>query len=349
MVEPTDRPPIDLGPTKYDDNDYHVGPAEEAGQPPEHAFTHIGLYLAWLIRHDLHDPRGFPPEHIEAVKRGEMTGSDLADDIDRKLLSDSMTAEGAAFSDARYRAYLSECAALFSEEPDYGVADNDASYATVEPLIDRLYAEWIAAGRPAPEPEVPPALEREFEGMVEAAQIPWEELIADGPGIYAVEVKPDGTYDVTLPEPPHDDPSLEALVPADLLDAPIKMDSGTGTNYGSSLFSRAFTQLGVRPRDVTIAHGLARDGEDVFGLTLYRVPGASAEALSTAFAAAIYRPRGSKWEIRRVGGIDVWWAEGYADPDRTIYFNIAYWTRDDLVLHVFGRPVDMETAIRRLG
>ena len=45
----------------------------------------------------------------------------------------------------------------------------------------------------------------------------------------------------------------------------------------------------------------------------------------------------------------MWWAEGYADPDRTIYFNIAYWTRDDLVLHVFGRPEDMETAIRRLG
>jgi len=138
-------------------------------------------------------------------------------------------------------------------------------------------------------------------------------------------------------------------VPADLLDAPIKMDSGPGTGYGSSLLTRALKRLGVRPRDVTIAHGLAREGEDVFGLTLYRVSGASAEALSTAFADAIYRPQGSAWEIRHVGDIDVWWAEGYADPDRTIYFNIAYWTRDDLVLHVFGRPEDMETAIRRLG
>lgn len=127
------------------------------------------------------------------------------------------------------------------------------------------------------------------------------------------------------------------------------MDSGVGTNYGSSLLTRALRQLGVRPRDVTIANGLAREGEDVFGLSLYRVPGASAEALSTAFASAIYRPRGSAWEIRRVGDIDVWWAEGYADADRTIYFDIAYWTRDDLVLHVFGRPEDMETAIRRLG
>jgi hypothetical protein len=104
MAEPMAHRSMDLGPTKYDDVGYHAGPAEEAGQPREYAFTHIGLYLAWLIRHDLHDPRGFPPEHIEAVKRGEMTGSDLADDIDWKLLSDSMTSEGAAFSDARYGA-----------------------------------------------------------------------------------------------------------------------------------------------------------------------------------------------------------------------------------------------------
>jgi hypothetical protein len=340
---------MDTGPTKYDDVDYHVGPAEEAGQPPEHAFTHIGLYLAWLIRHDLHDPRTFPPEHVEAVKRGEMTGSDLADDIDSKLLSDSMTAEGAAFSDARYRAYLDECAALFSEEPDYGVAADDAAYSTVEPLLDRLYAEWIAAGRPEAEPTATSELEAQFADMIKGAEIPWDELIPNGPGIYSVEVKPDGTYELTQPEPPHADPSLEALVPADLLDAPIKMDSGPGTGYGSSLLTRALKRLGVRPRDVTIAHGLARDGEDVFGLTLYRVPGAPAEALATVFADAIYRPRGSAWEMRRVGETDVWWAEGYADPDRTIYFNIAYWTRNDLVLHVFGRPEDMEPAIRRLG
>lgn len=338
---------MDLGPTKYDDIEYHVGPAEEAGQPREHAFTHIGLYLAWLIRHDL-APRAFPPEHIDAVRRGEMTGSDLADDIDSKLLSDSMTAEGAAFSDARYRTYLGECVALFSDAPDYGIADDDAAYATVEPLLDRLYAEWIAAGRPAPEPTAPSSLEAQFAGMMEAAPIPWDELIYDGRGIYAVEVGVDGTYEVTRPEAPHADPALEGLVPADLLDAPIEMSSGTGTNQGS-LFSRAFKQLGVRPRDVRIAEGLAREGEDVFGLTLYRVPGASAQSLSTVFADAIYRPRGSAWEIRRVGGTDVWWAEEYADADRTIYFSIAYWTRDDLVLHVFGRPGDMETAIRRLG
>jgi hypothetical protein len=340
---------MNAGPTKYDDVDYHVGPAEDAGQPRENAFTHIGLYLAWLIRHDLHDPRWFPPEHIDAVKSGEMTGSDLADDTDSKLLSDLMTAEGAGFSNARYRAYLSELSALFSEEPDYGVADDDAAYEKVEPLLDRLYADWVAAGRPAAESKPPSALETGFADLIEAAQVPWDELIAEGPQLLSVQVNPDGSYEVSRPEVSHADPALEALVPADLLDAPIEMGSGTGTNHGSSLLSRALKQLGVRPRDVTIADGLAREGEDVFGLTLYRVPGASAAELGSAFADAIYRPRGTAWEMRRIGGIDVKWAEGYADPDRTIYFNIAYWTRDELVLHVFGRPEDMETAIRRLG
>lgn len=71
----------------YDELDWHFDSALSAGQPAENAFIHIGFYLAWLIRHDLHNPRGFPPEHIKAVRRGEMTGSDLADDIDNKLLS----------------------------------------------------------------------------------------------------------------------------------------------------------------------------------------------------------------------------------------------------------------------
>ena len=74
--------------TLYDELDWHYDTAIEAGQPEENAFTHIGLYLAWLIRHDLHDPDLIPKQHSDALKRGEMTGSDLADDIDGKLVGD---------------------------------------------------------------------------------------------------------------------------------------------------------------------------------------------------------------------------------------------------------------------
>lgn len=159
LVEPTGGPPMDAEPTKYDDIDWHEA-AAQAGQPREHAFTHIGLYLAWLIRHDLHDQRSFPVDHIRSVKAGEMTGSDLADDTDWKLLSDLMTADGASFSDARYERYLTDYGELVADESDYGMAEDCALYARVAPLIDRLYADWIRDGaqplsRRGPRPTTP--------------------------------------------------------------------------------------------------------------------------------------------------------------------------------------------------
>ena len=38
----------------YDKLDWPYDAAVAAGQPPENAFTHIGIYLAWLVRNDLH-------------------------------------------------------------------------------------------------------------------------------------------------------------------------------------------------------------------------------------------------------------------------------------------------------
>lgn len=97
---------------------WHFDGAVPAGQPPENAFTHIGFYLAWLIRHGLRNARFPLPEHVAAVKRGEMTGSDLPDDIDTKLVSQGMNGEGCAFSDARYGAYTTEYGDLFKDLPD---------------------------------------------------------------------------------------------------------------------------------------------------------------------------------------------------------------------------------------
>jgi hypothetical protein len=125
----------------YDKLDWQFDSAVSAGQPPENAFTHIGFYLAWLIRHDLHNPNFLPAEHVEAVKRGEMTGSDLADDIDMQLVSDVMNREGRAFSDARYGAYATEYGEVFENLPDYSVVDDEANYRRAEELLDRQYAE----------------------------------------------------------------------------------------------------------------------------------------------------------------------------------------------------------------
>jgi hypothetical protein len=151
-VEPTGGPADDFGSEKFDDVDYHQEAAVAAGQPIEHAFTHMGLFLAWAIRHNLHDPRFFPADHIGRIEAGAWSGSDIADDVDGKLVSDMFTAEGAEFASARYGDYLEAYGKIFADKSDYGVTDDASSASRIEPILDEFYRAWIAAGKPPPEP-----------------------------------------------------------------------------------------------------------------------------------------------------------------------------------------------------
>ncbi len=346
LVDPVGGPADDFGPQKFDDVGWHEGPAADNGQPREHAFTHIGIYLSWLIRHDLHGPRWFPRDHIRGVKAGSMTGSDLADDIDWKLTSDEMTTEGSDFTAACYDRYMTEYNKLLGDDAEYRVAEDGALYARVAPIIDRLYADWVAAGQPAPEPKPPSPLDAEFDAMFLAADIPWEELAKDVDGPMGVQLNADGSYEVRPFEEPHEALDLEAMIPADVVDPPIRMSSVAATHWGSSMLNRGLRQLGVRPRDVTVAAGVGGDGENTIAVTVYRVPGASQAQLQEAFGSVIFRPRRSSWSDRSFGDTTVFWAEGPEGPE---YFHVAYWARDEVVLHVAGLPNDMEAVIRRVG
>jgi hypothetical protein len=345
-VDPVGGPPMDAGPQKFDDVGWHEDPAAEAGQPREHAFTHIGIFLAWLIRNDLHDPLWFPRDHIGAVKAGSMTGSDIADDIDWKLISDEMTDDGAAFAAARYERYMTDYSDLLGDDADYRVPETDALYARVAPMIDGLYAAWIAAGRPPPEPSEPSPLDAEFDAMFQAADIPWDDLAKDADGPFEVQLNADGSYEVRRFDEPHEDPDLEALIPADIVDPPIAMSSVSATHWGSSLLNRALKQMGVRPRDVNVAAGVGGGGDRTFSVTVYRVPGASQSDLREAFGSVINRPRHSSWSDRTVGATTVSWAEGREGPE---YWHVAYWTRDELVFQLAGTPHDMEAMILLVG
>jgi hypothetical protein len=345
-VDPVGGPPMDGGPQKFDDVGWHDGPAAEAGQPREHAFTHIGIFLAWLIRNDLHDPLWFPRDHIRAVKAGSMTGSDIADDIDWKLISDEMTDDGAAFAAARYERYTTDYSDLLGDDADYRVPETDALYARVAPMIDGLYAAWIAAGRPPPEPSEPSPLGAEFDAMFQAGDIPWDDLAKDADGPFEVLLDADGSYQVRQFDMPDEDPDLEALIPADIVDPPIAMSSVSATHWGSSLLNRALKQLGVRPRDVIVASGIGGMGGGTLSATVYRVPGATQSDLREAFGSAIYRPRRSSWSDRTFGATTVSWAEGKEGPE---YWYVAYWARDELVFHLAGTPHDMEAMIRLVG
>jgi hypothetical protein len=134
--------PIDAGPTKYDDVGWHYEGAENAGQPIENASTHIALYLTWLIRHDLIEPRFIPRPYLEAVKKTEIAGANVMTWIDAKLMSDLMTEDGASFSDDYYKTYLEDYGDVFADRPDYGVIGDESSFDRIAPAIERAWLDW---------------------------------------------------------------------------------------------------------------------------------------------------------------------------------------------------------------
>lgn len=340
-LTPRGRRPDAWGVAVYDKLDWHYDGAVSAGQPPENAFTHIGFYLAWLIRHDLHNLRFLSRERAEAVKRGEMTGSDLADDIDTKLVGQVMKAEGRAFSEARYGAYLTGYEEVFKHLPEYGVVDVEANYLQAEALLDRLYAEWVDEGRPKPPPE--PPLEGDLPTLTSVsvmmpAELPegqWDELLSAWGDTEIAFVPPP-----TEEHMPHVAPDLEALIPRDLTTPPMELWSVRGTEWGSSLLNRALKRLETRPKDAVVVNAIGGEGKQGLFVIIYGVAGASAERLEAEFRSAIARPPGSKWQKRHIAGRDVNWASGRDG-------SVAYWARDGLVLHVAGEA-GVEGAIERL-
>lgn len=293
----------------YDRLDWHSDSAIAGGRPPENAFTHIGLYLAWIIRHDLHNPSVFPAAHVVAVKGGEMTGSDLSDDIDSKLIPSDMNAEGRAFGDARYAAYLAEYATVFADQPDYAVVDDPANYARIEPVIDSLYASWIADGRP--------------KGVDESTRSTASTSNADE------ERDPEVMSRLA--------PGLEALIPLDLTDPPVRTNSVRASTWGSSLLNHALRRLGMEPGDATVVVAMGGRGQRTLTVMLYEVPNITADRLLAEVEPAMTLPPRGAWSDRDLAGRTVRWASG---PE----FTVAFWARDGLVTHVTGSREDVERA-----
>jgi hypothetical protein len=324
--------------TTYDRLDWHLGSAIAAGQPPDNAFTHIGFYLAWVIRHDLHNPKVFPASHVAAVKSGEMTGSDLSDDIDTKLIPQDMNAEGRAFSDACYAAYLAEYGNVFADQPDYTVTDDPTNYLRIAPMIDSLYASWIADGRPkASVEEAAPSTPADFSAGLDFSpdmsrkQIDSRiiELVAGYGG--PADDGPDPEVMSRLA------PRLEALVPSNLTDPPIRTNSVRASTWGSSLLNRALRRLEVDPKDATVVVAMGGRWPRTLTVMLYGIPDIAAERLLAEAESAITLPHRGHWRDREVAGRIVRWASGTE-------FTVAFWARDGLVVHVAGSAEDVERA-----
>jgi hypothetical protein len=333
--------------TTFDRLDWHLEAAVERGRPPERAFTHIGLFLAWLIRHDLHDPAAFPADSaalVAGVRAGRLAGSALRDAVGDALTSDLLSMDGEAFTTWYYPAYLDDYAVAFADVADYGVADDDAAYARISPTIDRRLAEWQVAGTDVP----PTPLTLDADTLLAMSDADLDEAAQDlADAIAGSDDAADRFGDATGDEAshdtdgnghPHDAPDLEALVPHEVGGLPLQISSTRVSDWQSSLLRLAVERLGVDPMDAFVALGLGGSGDDTVAVTLYAIPGVTQERLEAEFSRPDYLGDGQAWERREVAGKVVWWA-------RTDDFDTAFYALGGLVVTVGASSARVRAAL----
>jgi hypothetical protein len=333
---------------KYDDLDYHIEGAITAGQPEENAATHMGLYFAWLVRRDLHNPEFFSDELVTAIKTGELSGSEALPEIDDKLVSDLRAPDGVAFTDWYYgNTYLIDYGNVFADHPEYGVADDAHSNDVMSTVLDRRFAEWVAAGQPKPAPQ--PEIDlKAFTGTIglpprelwdyfrPEARANLEQQLASPPaGTRFFEMRP--------PPSPHKAPELEALIPAELGEA---SSVSLSKWHGMPMVKRALKRLGVSPAAAHMAHlsSPLPGRRGALTILLYSVPGVAADQLDEEFRPAFKKPRDFivSEDDRNVAGRTVHW-------QHVQEWVSAWWCRDGIVVYA-SAPDDaaLEQLVRRL-
>jgi len=141
---------------EYDRWKWHTEGAFPKDRLPEQGYVHIGMYIAWLIRHDMLDPawvaRSGVKRAVAAVTDGSETATALRDMTDGALTSDMLTADGMAFTSAYYApeyGYPRDWRRVFGRRADkYDVSDEWGTYERIAPVIERRHEEWVAEGKP---------------------------------------------------------------------------------------------------------------------------------------------------------------------------------------------------------
>lgn len=146
---------------KYDDAGWHYGGQFPADLPPEAGSTHIGMFLAWCLLHDLGAAEPVADVGGGAGQLRERTltpGGFLRERCDEKFLDVFLDAEGNAFARAYYGGaddddpcYVRDYQELFGVAGGdvYRVPDTWESYDRLAGRVDQRHREWVAAGRPA--------------------------------------------------------------------------------------------------------------------------------------------------------------------------------------------------------
>jgi hypothetical protein len=146
---------------KYDDASWHYGGDFPAGLPPTAGGTHMAMFLAWLVLHDLgsdlfaNELRG----SLVALQSRTITPSRwLFSDCDEKFSSHLLSDEGNRFASAYYAdaekqhdgpgSYLRDYSETFPDaETLYHVPDSWRTYDKLDPVITSRFKDWRRALR----------------------------------------------------------------------------------------------------------------------------------------------------------------------------------------------------------
>lgn len=134
---------------KYDDASWHLEGDFPEGMSEEQGFIHIGMYLGWLIDHDLlsEEFREEFQSEIAGFKARKISGTDIIKVLDGQLVSDELNAEGNAFSQDYYEKYTKDFSKLTESakmSSDYSVKDTWANYEIIRNMIETKYIRWKA-------------------------------------------------------------------------------------------------------------------------------------------------------------------------------------------------------------
>ena len=151
----------------------------------------------------------------------------------------------------------------------------------------------------------------------------------------------------TLEEPAADTHFLlisneaERLLPVDLVDPPLRVESMRARTWGAGLLNRALSRLGISPDGVVLLTGMGGPNGVAY-IAVYVVPGAPAPGLQHEFRRVIYKG-GGRWVERRFGGRVVVMAEGHPPG-----FDVLFWAVDGHVVHLAGSLPVLEPLVARL-
>ena len=156
------RPPSTIKPSKdwekYDDASFHTEgdfPDELGGDA---AYTHIGMFLSWLVLSGFGDGEDFGKNGqclpvVEQLRTGKITPGRFMQILDGSFFSEQLSDEGNAFVQYYYKQKKS--APNFwtdyqrtlgkMERTMYHVKDSWKNFMTLKPVLDKRLADWEAA------------------------------------------------------------------------------------------------------------------------------------------------------------------------------------------------------------